>query len=94
MMEKIHRIEHQETLIFIWFLDIDNGSEKNVVKIYAVATSLEGARRHVMNVPGTGEVIRTLVEKTEPLVCAVPFAEVNISANGKVSSMIRAERRS
>ncbi len=92
-MSNIHRVEYQEQFVFIWFMEQDTGHEKNIIKVYAVASSLNEARRHVLGVPGLGYVARTLVENNEPLVCAVPFAEVNISANGKVGSAIHAERR-
>ena len=92
MSNKIHRLEYQEQLVFIWFLEQDTGTERNTIKIYAVAPNIEGARRHVMGIPGLGSVARHLVENTEPIVCETPFAEANISANGRVGSLIRAER--
>ncbi len=91
-MNKIHLLQFEQQFVFIWFLQQDTGQELNTIKVYAVAHSIEAARRQVMSVPRLALTIRHLVEQTEPLVCKTPFAEVNISANGKVATMIQGER--
>lgn len=95
MSEKgtIYRVEQKSQSVFIWFLEQDTGQEKNIIKVYAVASDIGEARRQVLSVPGLAWVIRDLVGSQNPsVVCGVPFAEVNISANGKVASVIQAER--
>mgnify|MGYP003418136860 CR=1 FL=1 len=82
--------------VFMWF-----GSQKGngydipteTVKVYAVAEDLPAARRQLdkilsmPNVKGANQ-LRNVINTTRPQVFAVPFAEVNISHNGKAMALV------